>query len=95
MKLDKRKMLRNLDIVAGKLRCKPHAFLSIEGEPDFNAAEVRLNRLGKCLECFIFLFEMCNDGDELNEMEEAHHKEFIRYLKECDNAFDIGKGPEK
>jgi hypothetical protein len=94
MKLDKHDMLRKLDIVAGELRCKPQDFISMEGEPDFNAAEIRLNRLGKCLECMIYLFEMCNDGAELTKDEELHYKEFIRYLKECHQAFDIGKKPE-
>jgi hypothetical protein len=95
MKLNKKDILRKIDVIAGKLRCEPHNFVSMEGKPDINAAEIRLNRLGKCLECGLYLFEFYNDGVELDKNGELHYKEFIRYLKECHDAFEIGRKPDK
>lgn len=91
MKLDKRDVLRKISTIAVKLRCDPESFLSIEGVPDTDASSIRLNRLGKCLEMMCYLIEKCRDGEELDGHGITVYNEYIRYLKECHDAFDIGK----
>jgi len=94
IKLNKRDILQKLEVLAMKLRTRPHDFICMEGVPDMNAADVRLNRLGKCLECAIFLTKYGNDGRELGKGEEPHYNDFLRYLNECHDAFDSGRKPD-
>jgi len=93
MILNKRDLIHKLDGLTVRLRCQAGAFIAIEGVPDFNAADIRLNRLGKCLEMSNYLILMGTDGQEMTETTKAHYDEFIRYLNECHQAFEIGKKP--
>jgi hypothetical protein len=91
IKLNKGDLLQKLDLLAMKLRTRPHDFICINGVPDMNVADVRLNYLGKCLDSAIFLTRYGNDGRELGKGEEPHYNDFLRYLSECHDAFDIGR----
>jgi len=90
-KLDKRDVLNKIGNLGMKLRIKPDDFISIEGEPDMDAASVRLNRCGKCLESMTYLIIYCKDGEELSKDGCVAYDNFIRYLNECYDAFDIGR----
>jgi hypothetical protein len=93
-KLNKRDILQKLEVLAMKLRTRPHDFICMEGVPDLTAVDVRLNRLGKCLECAVFLIKYGKDGDELTQVNEPPYNDFLRYLNECHDAFDLGRKPD-
>lgn len=91
MKLDKRDVLRKISTLGIKLRCNPDGFVSIDGKENIDVTMIRLNRLGKCLELGCYLIEKCADGDELTGNNKSAYDDFMRYLKECHDAFDTAK----
>jgi len=87
-KYNRHELIQILDNVAGITRGEPNRCLvDGDGELDFVAAGVRLNRLGKVLERISFLLfqeSRCGlkDGDEYDKTQQAHYDEIRPYLKQ-------------
>jgi hypothetical protein len=86
MTLNKREILGNLSNIGDKLRSRPSNFLEVDGKTDIAAAEVRLNRLGKCIQIGSALILNYADGMDNKEVDEYIHQ-FKRYFRECNDAF--------
>lgn len=95
MILNKRKILIQLEMLGEKLRTHPKEFMSIEGTFDYSAINVRLNRLGKCISIAAGIVSRYADGVEFTPDEQREYDGYLQYLKECHQAFEIGKTPEK
>ena len=91
--LKKIDILRELETLGSRLRSEGKAFMSMEGVIDITATDVRLNRLGKCIGIGVSIIINFKDGKEMTKDEESTYQAYKQYLKECHDAFNIGRKP--
>lgn len=92
--LNKREILKDLSWLGERLRIEPKQFISMQGSIDTTAAIVRLNRLGKCINIGLNIVINYNDGFELTKEQEERYQLYRDYLKECQDAFEMGRSPK-